>query len=222
MKDSLRDAIAAGERDGRDVVRRGYDRIADDYLAARDRSGTSGDMQLLAEVLRRTPDGSQVLDLGCGAGEPVSAAIADAGHRLTGVDISAAQIERARALIPQATFIESDMTQVDFHPRSFDLIVAFFALFHVPRELHESLFRSLLNWLLPGGRLVATLGRNDDEVDVSPRWIGGEPMYWSHFDTDTSVAMLEQAGFVIEEVRWVPETLLDADFEHPFVVARRP
>ncbi|MCX5096466.1 class I SAM-dependent methyltransferase [Streptomyces sp. NBC_00365] len=55
-----------------------------------------------------------VLDLGCGSGVPVARALATAGHRVTGVDISEVQIRRAREFVPQAEFIRADATDLDF------------------------------------------------------------------------------------------------------------
>ena len=79
------------------------------------------------------PPGARVLELGCGAGIPMTAALAD-GRDVTGVDISATQIGLARANVPGATFLQADMTAVAFPPASFDAVVAFYSLTHVPRD----------------------------------------------------------------------------------------
>jgi 2-polyprenyl-3-methyl-5-hydroxy-6-metoxy-1,4-benzoquinol methylase len=49
-----------------------------------------------------------VLDLGCGAGVPVAREMIARGFKVTGVDISAQQIEQARRNVPEAQFIEGD------------------------------------------------------------------------------------------------------------------
>jgi len=218
--DDLKPRIERGELDAREIVRAGYDEIADAYLAARDRSGSSGDMLLLRQLLADLPPGSAVLDVGCGAGDPASIAIADAGMNVVGVDISEAQIERARHAVPTGEFRVADISEMELPEASFDLVIAFYSLFHIPREAHAAVYASVRRALRPQGRFVATLGRRDHAVDLSDEWIGGAPMFWSHFDTPTSLAMLQEAGFVIDEVRWVAETLRDTGFEHPFVVAR--
>ena len=84
-------------------------------------------------AVERIPEGADVLELGCGAGLPMTARLAD-GRRLTGVDISPEQVERARRNVPNATFIAADMTALDLESGSFDAVVAFYALTHVPRE----------------------------------------------------------------------------------------
>ena len=51
---------------------------------------------------------------------------------MTGVDLSEVQIERARQLVPRATFIRADATEVAFPTESFDAVVCLFALIHIP------------------------------------------------------------------------------------------
>jgi|HubBroStandDraft_6_1064221.scaffolds.fasta_scaffold166475_2 hypothetical protein len=69
-------------RSERDVVESGYDRIASSYLDARTRDG--GDVALLEELLADIPDGSRVLDAGCGSGVPVVSRLREAGHDVVG------------------------------------------------------------------------------------------------------------------------------------------
>jgi trans-aconitate methyltransferase len=58
-------------------------------------------------LLERLPSGADLLDLGCGAGLPTTARLAQR-FTVTGVDISPRQIERARINVPDATFINAD------------------------------------------------------------------------------------------------------------------
>ena len=89
------------------------------------------------------------------------------------------------------------MTEVVFAPESFDAVVAFHSIIHVPRTEHPTLLESIHRWLEPGGALLATMtvadyeGRDED-------WEGwGAPMVWSHYDKNANVAMLRDAGFEI-------------------------
>lgn len=74
--------------------------------------------------------GSTVLELGCGGGGPTSDRFARR-FALTGIDISRSQIKLARARLPQATFVEADMTRFASAPASFDGIATFYS-FHLP------------------------------------------------------------------------------------------
>ncbi len=51
------------------MVEAAYDRIAEQYLAARERQ-SSGTLAALEELASALPPGAAVLDLGCGAGCP--------------------------------------------------------------------------------------------------------------------------------------------------------
>jgi 2-polyprenyl-3-methyl-5-hydroxy-6-metoxy-1,4-benzoquinol methylase len=180
----------------RRTVESGYDLMAEQYLAAKNPEDPLA-LEALEDVASLLPSAAAVLDLGCGAGVPVTRWLADRGFAVTGVDVSARQLDLARTYVPEATFIKADMTEVTFAPGSFDAVVAFHSIIHVPRTEHPVLLGRIHRWLRPEGIFLATMtltdseGRDDD-------WEGwGAPMVWSHYDEDTNVAMLREAGFVI-------------------------
>jgi SAM-dependent methyltransferase len=89
------------------------------------------------------------------------------------------------------------MTEVVFGPESFDAVVAFHSIIHVPRTEHPTLLESIHRWLGPGGALLATMTVRDYE-GCEDDWEGwGAPMVWSHYDSNANVAMLREAGFEI-------------------------
>ena len=93
--------------DYKDLVRRGYDRCASEYAANR----RQDDSDLLAPLLSRLPDGSAVLDLGCGAGIPIALALAER-HRVIGVDISIEMLRLARAAVTGGRFFCAALSQL--------------------------------------------------------------------------------------------------------------
>jgi SAM-dependent methyltransferase len=174
------------------VVEQGYDSLGQDYLAWA--SGIRDDPRerLLEAFSARMTPGAPVLDLGCGAGLPSTKALAGR-FAVTGVDVSGAQVEAARRNVPEASFIQGDMGEIDFPAGSFDGVTAFYAISHLPRDEHGALFERIARWLVPGGLFLATLGAND-----SPDWTGewlGRPMFFSAYDADTNRRMLMDAGF---------------------------
>ncbi len=88
------------ENDPKKLVEQGYDQVAEKY-ANLERAGEWPRMRWLQKILDRLEPGSRVLDLGCGSGDPADIAVAKQ-HQITGVDISGAQIERARKMCPAA------------------------------------------------------------------------------------------------------------------------
>ena len=178
----------------RKLVETGYDRVAERYLATKDPEDPLV-LSALEEVARELPPGAPVLDLGCGAGVPATRWLAGRGFDVTGVDLSEGQLELARRLVPGATFLKADMTELDFDAGTFDAVVAFHSIIHVPREEHLALLGKIYRWLVPGGLFLATLTLTDF-VGEDGDWEGwGAPMRWSHYDAVTNVAMLRRAGF---------------------------
>ena len=180
--------------DPRDIVESGYDAIAERYADAL-RAGRGPETyfrRFLTRVLELVPDGGRVLDLGCGAG--LIAVELSTRASVVAVDLSAAQLALARRNVPGARLVRADMVDLAFAPRSFDAVVAFWTLIHVPRDVHASLLARIHAWLRPGGMLAGTLGRGDNPADLVPDFYGA-PMYWSHFDAETNRALLRAAGF---------------------------
>lgn len=178
----------------RRTVESGYDQMAEQYLATKDPEDPLA-LEALEDLATLLPSEAAVLDLGCGAGVPVTRWLADRGFAVTGVDVSAKQLELARTNVPEGTFFKADMTEVVFAPESFEAVVAFHSIIHVPRTEHPTLLESIHRWLEPGGSHLATMavadyeGRDED-------WEGwGAPMVWSHYGRNANVAMLREAGF---------------------------
>jgi ubiquinone/menaquinone biosynthesis C-methylase UbiE len=180
--------------DRHEVVRRGYDEIADRYLAAR---VTGGDLALLPELVARLSAGHAVLDAGCGAGVPVMTHLADADLEVVGIDLSSAQVRLAHSHIPGAHLAQADLVALPFGDRSFDGLVSYYAVIHVPRSEHRVVFDEFRRVLAPGGIALLCLGAGDVVEDHDPEsWLGA-PMYWSHFDAETNLEMLRTSGFDI-------------------------
>ena len=178
------------------VVETGYDRVAERYLASKDAEDPTT-LGALEELARELPQGAAVLDLGCGAGLPVTRWLARR-FAVTGVDISARQLELARRHVPAARFLRADMAALSFAPETFDAVVAFHSIIHLPRAEHPALLDGIQRWLKPGGGFLATwaLGAWEGEEGDWEGW--GAPMRWSHHDGETSLELLRGAGFAIE------------------------
>jgi cyclopropane fatty-acyl-phospholipid synthase-like methyltransferase len=175
--------------------------MAERYLASKDPEDPAT-LSALEELAGELAPGAPVLDLGCGAGVPVNRWLARR-FAVTGVDVSARQLDLARRHVPAANFVKADMTGLSFEPESFDAVVAFHSIIHVPRAEHPALLAKIQRWLRPGGAFLATwaLGAWEGEDEDWEGW--GAPMRWSHYDGETSLALLRDVGFEVEraEVR---------------------
>ena len=183
--------------DPKKLVEEGYDSMAEAYLASKGRGDEAAliyaDLEKLAELL---PTDARVLDLGCGAGVPTTQWLAQR-FKVTGVDISARQLELARQHVPGATFIKSDMGSLRFPDPTFSAVVSFYAIIHLPREEQAALLANIYRWLKPGGAFLSNWSVGEWEGSEED-WEGwGSPMWWSHYGKDDNLTMLRSAGFAI-------------------------
>jgi cyclopropane fatty-acyl-phospholipid synthase-like methyltransferase len=194
--------------DHKKLVAAGYDRIGDTYL---DRFGVSEvRSRKLAELKKGLSPGARVLDLGCGAGLPVARDLTTDGFRVTGVDGSVAQIARARQNVPDAVLIHADMTNVEFPPASFEAIVAFYSITHVPRDEHSMLLQQISCWLVPSGCFVGSFGASPIE-DWTGDWLG-TTMFFSQHDPETARKLVSDAGLLISKAELIQQDNEDAWF----------
>lgn len=204
------------------IVRDGYQRVAEAYTASR--SALTADVRLLDEFIALLPARARVLDAGCGGGAPISRLVAEHAQ-VTGVDLAGAQIELARQNVPEGEFMVGNLTDLELPDESFDGVVSYYAIIHIPRDLHTRVLVGLYRVLKPGGVALLCLGANDLPEDVDD--FQGVEMYWSHFDAATSERMVAAAGFsVIWARRVVDESAPSPDDgecgDHLFVLARKP
>lgn len=178
----------------RRLVADGYDRMADRYEEWA--AGIEGDPRdrMIAELTRRLSRG-RLLDLGCGSGVPSTKMLAER-FDVVGVDFSTSQIRKARVNVPTAEFLVADLTEVEFPDASFNAVTSFYALDHVPRELHATVFVRVARWLVPGGLFLASTGHKD-EADWTGEWLG-VPTYFSSHAPDVTRRLLADAGFELE------------------------
>jgi cyclopropane fatty-acyl-phospholipid synthase-like methyltransferase len=200
-----------------ELVARGYDRVADAY-AGLEGAAEWPRLRRLRDLLHRLPAHSRVLDLGCGSGIPALREIVAGGHSAVGVDVSSEQIRRARANVPEAELIHASALDVDLPPGTFDAVVCFYAIDHLPRERHGDLLVSIHQWLRAGGWLLLTFETND-QPGVVGEWLG-EPMFFSHYDPATSQELVRAAGFELVSAEEEPQLEGEREVPYLWVLAR--
>jgi ubiquinone/menaquinone biosynthesis C-methylase UbiE len=179
------------------IVAMGYDEMAGDYgnwTLRHERPDRAKYTQLLMSNL---PEGSSLLELGCGPGAPTTKTLAER-YKVTANDISESCLALAKKNAPSANLILSDMTSLDFPPESFDAVVAYYSFHHIPRDRYAPLLNNISKWLRPGGIFMAAMYPYDMENLVTEDW-HGSTMYWSSFDEDTTLGLVKNAGLTVIE-----------------------
>jgi ubiquinone/menaquinone biosynthesis C-methylase UbiE len=200
-----------------ELVGRGYDVIGERFAEWRDKIVGDPRREWEEELVSRLEDGARMLELGCGSGVPDTQRLA-ARFRVTGVDVSREQVRRARAAVPEATFVHADFTALELAAASFDAVVSFYAFNHVPRELLAPTFERIHRWLVPGGLLMTTLGVGDSEAWTG-EWLGA-PTFFSSFPRETNSALLRGAGFELLRDELVTLREPEGDVTFQWVLAR--
>ena len=206
--------------DAKRIVATGYDAIADRF--AEWQKGITGSTRLerLEELLALLPERPDVLELGSGAGVRSTRLLAERGT-LTGIDISAEQVRRARRRVPGATFVHGDFTELELAPEAFDAVVAFYVFNHVPQDELAPLLARVARWLRRGGYLLASFPTTDN-----PGWRGeflGVEMFFAGFAPETNRRLVEDAGLVV--LRDEQEAMVEPQYGEgtwQWVLARKP
>jgi len=211
--------IAPMDQEPAAIVEAGYDAMAGQYLEYMPAAGEGPRLRFLDELQRRLADGSDVVDLGCGAGVPCTRLLAER-HSVLGVDVSAAQLSLATRNVPTARFVKADFADLELPAASIDAVTAFYSMTHVPRDRHREVFGRIAGWLRPGGYLLLTLSASGGSHGVQDDFCG-VPMYVSGFAPDMNRELLRAASLdiILDEI--VP----NADAESStfqWVLARLP
>jgi SAM-dependent methyltransferase len=165
------DHMARLSDDRRELVRRGYDQAGARYHAARPVNGP--DAALLVDLHHRLQPGARVLDAGCGAGVPVARSLSDLGHQAVGLDLSIIQLVLAREHVVHFPIVAAEMSVLPVGSSTFDALVSYYAIIHVPREDHAVLFDEFRRVIRPEGWALVCLGSSDNPEDHdSDSWLG--------------------------------------------------
>jgi ubiquinone/menaquinone biosynthesis C-methylase UbiE len=176
-----------------------YDQFAEHYDQNR---GLFDMTQVLDSFFGRVQmEKGNLLDLGCGAGEPFAMFFVDHGWMVTGVDFSERMLAMAAKYVPGMLTICADMRQIDFAPASFHAVSAIYSLFHLSIKEQTVLLGKIYGWLSPRGKLLFTYATKEytgsDEFEGFKEFMG-QKLYYSHKRPAELFADLKNIGFLIE------------------------
>ena len=141
------------------------------------------------------PADASILDVGCGSGWPIGAALLKRGHQVTGMDASPGLIAHAQATLPTGVWSVADMRD-EFPQGPFDGVLAWHSLFHLSPDDQSKVLLKLAACVAEGGRLMFTSGQVHGETIGDWR---GEPLYHASLDPEAYRALLADAGLRVED-----------------------
>ena len=144
---------------------------------------------------------------------PCTQILARHASSLVAVDISSVQLELARDNVKaenggKVQFLKSDMHALSFPDSTFDAVVGFYSIIHLPRDEQVVLMESVGRWLKPGGHFLANFAAKGSEESWNESWLGeGHGMFWSSWDEGKTSEIVKMAGLEILEgnVVWEDE-----------------
>lgn len=190
-----------------------YERQAAVYDA--DRSRALFEARWLARFASCLPAGGRVLDLGCGAGEPIARWFMAEGFGVTGVDFATSMLDLARARWPDGDWRQGDMRQLDLG-EVFDGIIAWDSFFHLRPDEQRVCIANIARHLVPGGSLLITVGPVAGETTGT---VGGETVYHASLSPGAYITCLEDngmrlTGFLAEDPETDKHSVLMARKDH--------
>jgi len=171
-----------------------FDAIGDQYDDAFPHK--EGQVAAGAWLIDQLAPGSHVLDLGCGTGVPTARQLAEAGHRVTGVDLSPGMVKLSRENVPEGDFRQMDIADVEKAGLGpFDGAAVFFALLMLPRDEIPYALRMLHGQLREGAPLAFSMVEADVN-DFSMPFLGST-IRVSGYLRDELRRIVRDAGFEI-------------------------
>jgi trans-aconitate methyltransferase len=101
--------------------------------------------------------------VGCGTGEPIAQFFIEQGYLVTGIDASHVMIQLCQQRFPSQRWLLDDMRTLHL-AETFDLVIAWHSLFHLPPEDQRHTLKYLISHLKKGGVIAFTSGDRSGEV----------------------------------------------------------
>ena len=150
----------------------------------------------LERFLDLMPPNPRIVDIGCGAGEPVARHLIDKGCRLTGIDSSPAMIDICRGRFPGHKWVVADMRLLSLG-RKFDGILAWNSFFHLTQSDQRAMFPAFGSLAASGSALMFTAG---PQAGVAMGEMFGEPLFHASLDPDEYRSLLAANGFSVRQM----------------------
>jgi SAM-dependent methyltransferase len=171
-----------------------FDSIGDRYDEAFPHK--EGQLAAGAWLADQLAPGSRVLDLGCGTGVPTAKQLAEAGHKVFGVDLSPTMVKLSRENVPQGEFRRMDIADVGRRNLGlFDGAAVFFSLLMLPRDEIPYALRMLHGQLRENAPLALSMVEADVD-DFSIPFLGST-IRVSGYLRDDLCRIVRDAGFEV-------------------------
>ncbi len=133
---------------------RAYENHARKFLTVRDRSSIG--IGVIEQWAHSLPIGSDVLEIACGGGVPVTRTLAVAGLKLWALDSSPTLVSEFKARFPDIPVECAHALESDYFRRKFSAVISIGLIFLLSEDEQVVLIRRVSELLSPGGRFLFT------------------------------------------------------------------
>ena len=154
----------------------------------------------------------KALDVGCGSGGRFIRRLRESGFNVTGLDASANMIKLAQTNHPDCRFFVANIQSWDTD-ETFDFILAWDCLFHLPLDMQEPVLSKLCHMLAQGGTMIYTFG---DAIGTHTDKWRGQDFHYSSIGIAQNINILRDNDLSLRhlELDQFPES-------HVYAIARR-
>ena len=132
-------------------ISNGYEKIASEYISARNKSlGVS----LIRDWSNSLDNHSKVLDIGCGDGIPVTKTIFETGHSVFAIDASKSMVNAFKGNFPNIPVKCEPVEYSDFFGQEYNGVVAIGVIFLLKKSKQLAMIRKVGEILRPGGQFL--------------------------------------------------------------------
>jgi SAM-dependent methyltransferase len=205
-------------------VARTYDAVARAYAErfSDEHDHKPMDQQVLRRFAREVGAGRPVWDLGCGPGQ-TAAFLRGLGLEASGLDLSEAMVQQARARHPGLHVRQGDLLQLDLDDDSVAGVVAFYAVVHFSAEQVQRACSEVFRVLEPGGLLLLTYHIGEETLHIEEFLEQAIDIDFMFFSSAFVVGCLAGCGFgAVETLERDPYPEVEYQSRRGYVFATKP
>jgi ubiquinone/menaquinone biosynthesis C-methylase UbiE len=185
-------------------IKESYDSISNIYSEKTDKNIINKKKKDLIREFKKTLNkNSLILDAGCGQ-NPININ----NMKTIGIDISKEQLENIKINKETA---QGDISHLPFKKNSFDGLIAFHSLIHIPLEEHQKVCHEFKRVLRPNCYSIITEGTTQWCGEQEDWMESGKTMKWQIAGEEKTKTHLENAGFKIIDIKHIPDNLSEKE-----------